>query len=270
MLHYLVHIVYIKDYSEEQSNKYNHQLTKNEHSGSWELFGQLRFGYSWVRMLRLKLHQTRIQYDEWCSFLRSWRLCGWSQSGYEQSKQYVGKALRRQMLVLCIWEKFGGGSFSSGAEKWSVVKPVDWQSYDWVEVLPCASQCVYFKQFIVEYRSASRHTLFVRGHTQDCGSDPFNKVAHGVNVFPLASWFRHVIAMQPCRWSITIPRGSRDVATLSLAMRRVNMETAVRWLERNRCHRSPMLLYLYSSRFGKSLLRMSWSEASDLDASRDK
>jgi len=189
MLHYLVHIVYIKDYSGEQSNKYNHQLPRNEHSGSWELFGQLRFGYYWVRMLRLKLHQTRIQYDEWCSFLRSWRLCSWSQSGYEQSKQYVGKALRRQMLVRRIWEKFGGGSFSSGAEKWSVVKPVVWQSFDWVEVLPCAPQCVYFKQFIVEYRSASRHALFVRGHTQDCGSDPFDKVSHGINVFPFCQLY---------------------------------------------------------------------------------
>jgi hypothetical protein len=211
MLHYLVHIVYIKDYSEKQSNKYNHQLPWNEHSGSWELFGQLRFGYVWFRMLRLKIHQTRIQYDEWCSFLRSWRLCSWSQSGYEQSKQYVGKALRRQMLVLRIWEKFGGGSFSSGAEKWSVVKPVVWQSYDWVEVLPCAPQCVYFKQFIVEYRSASRHTLFVRGHTQDCGSDPFGK-ARMESTFPICQLIWDMSHTQ-CNHA-----GGQCLSTLSLAL----------------------------------------------------
>ena len=203
MLHYLVHIVYIKDYSGEQSNKYNHQLPRNEHSGSWELFGQLRFGYYWVRMLRLKLHQTRIQYDEWCSFLRSWRLCSWSQSGYEQSKQYVGKALRRQMLVRRIWEKFGGGSFSSGAEKWSVVKPVVWQSFDWVEVLPCAPQCVYYKQFIVEHRTlAVMLSLF--GDTPRTAAQIHStrsRMESTCSHLPVIFDMSHPM-QSPCRWSI--------------------------------------------------------------------
>ena len=233
MLHYLVHIVYIKDYSEEQNNKYNHQLPRNEHSGSWELFGQLRFGYDWFWMLMLKIHQTRIQYDEWCSFLRSWRLGSWSQSGYEQSKQYVGKALRRQMLVLRIWEKFGGGSFSSGAEKWSVVKPVDWQSYDWVEVLPCAPQCVYFKQFIVEDRTLAVILSLFGDTPRTVARIHLTRSRMESTCSYLPVDLGHVTyVMQPCKWSMLIHHKSY------LAMRRVNMQTTVRWLERNRYHRS--------------------------------
>ena len=67
--------------------------------------------------------------------------------------------------------------FQQRCWKWSVVKPVDWQSYDWVKVLPCILRCFYYKQFIAKYRCTWGHAFFVLGNNQDCDSEPFNEVS---------------------------------------------------------------------------------------------
>ena len=74
----------------------------------------------------------------WCVvlFLRSWRLWSWAQPWYEQaiSRDSVTPPDVREY----IWENFGGGSFRSGSEKWSVVNTCWLQQSTIIKICPSA------------------------------------------------------------------------------------------------------------------------------------